>query len=210
LLIIAALCGVASSDRQTYAFANTGDITRTTVAGATLRSTVLRLYDQDYELAAKPIADHGTPIVINNAGFQGNRFAEKFTAAGARAYLGPLFPAPPAVAQEVIVKLLGKYFGMPLPAALWSAQREIFNGTPHPYIAIGVYPQKLRASDHDIPKYIATRFARALRRWKAALEQLDSRDEQRSRIYQEIIAFYKHELAAIKKRWLSTAGTGKR
>jgi hypothetical protein len=122
------------------------------------------------------------------------------------AYIGTLFPVAANEAQEVVVKLLGKYFGQSLAAALWSAQREVYgDAVSRPYVISGVYPQSLRASQHDIPKYIASRLTRALGRWKIALKNLGSRDEKTSQAYQDIIQFYKHEIAAIKRRWLDSA-----
>ena len=167
-------------------------------------SAVLRMYDQNYMPVPRPIADRGTPIVINNACGSWHRLADNDTFVDARAYIGTLFPVAANEAQEVVVKLLGKYFGRPLAAALWSAQREVYgDAVSRPYILTGVYPQRLRASQHDIPKYIAARLTRALGRWKIALKNLDSRDEKSSQAYEDIIQFYKHELAAIKRRWLN-------
>ena len=210
LLIIATHCGDVSDHRQTDELKGLPDAEPKLVGDIANGSTILKMYDQDYTLVTKPIADHGTPVFINNACGSWHRFAESVTAAGARAYLGTLFPVTAAEAQEVIVKLLGKHFGQPLPAALRLAQREVYgDGASRPYIMTGVYPQRLRASHHDIPKYIATRMTRALRRWKAALDGLDPRDEQTSKAYRDIIEFYKHELAAIKRRWLSPSDPGR-
>jgi hypothetical protein len=169
-------------------------------------STALKMYDQNYVPLPRPIADRGTPIVINNACGSWRRLVDNGAFGDARAYIGTLFPVAADEAQEVVVKLLGKYFGQSLAGALWSAQREVYgDDLPRPYIIVGVYPQRLRASQHDIPKYIASRLTRALGRWKIALKNLDSRDEKTSQAYQDIIQFYKHEIAAIKRRWLDPA-----
>jgi hypothetical protein len=169
-------------------------------------STALKMYDQNYVPLPRPIADRGTPIVINNACGSWRRLADDGTFGDARAYIGTLFPVAANEAQEVIVKLLGKYFGQSLAAALWSAQQEVYDdAVTRPYVISGVYPQSLRASQHDIPKYIASRLTRALGRWKIALKNLDSRDEKSSQAHEDIIQFYKHEIAAIKRRWLDPA-----
>jgi hypothetical protein len=169
-------------------------------------STALKMYDHNYVPLPRPMADRGTPIVINNACGSWRRLVDNDTFGDARAYIGTLFPVAADEAQEVVVKLLGKYFGQPLAGALWLAQREVYgDDLPRPYIIVGVYPQRLRASQHDIPKYIASRLTRALGRWKIALKNLGSGDEKTSQAYQDVIQFYKHEIAAIKRRWLDSA-----
>src|SRR5215475_208223 len=171
-------------------------------------TTMLRMYDQNYVLLPRSMADHGTPIVIDNASASWHRFAPTYMASDARGHIGPVIPVAAIDAQGVVAKLLGTLFGQTLPAALWAAQREVYGDEARlPYIMIGVYPQKFSASRHDIPKYIASRLARAQRHWKAAVDKLDPDDESTLKTYQGIIEFHKHELAAIKKRWLSPSAS---
>jgi hypothetical protein len=84
------------------------------------------MYDANYISLPRAIADEGTPILMNNACASWHRLAETYTYCNARAYVGTLFPVLPAEASEIVVKLLGKHFGKPLPTALWSAQREAY------------------------------------------------------------------------------------
>jgi hypothetical protein len=93
-------------------------------------SQVLKMHDDNLILLPKSLADEGTPIVINNACVSWHRLAKSFTFSNARAYIGTLFPISPLEAQEVIIKLVEKHFAKPFPAALWSAQRDVY-GTSH-------------------------------------------------------------------------------
>jgi hypothetical protein len=163
----------------------------------------LKMYDQNFMPLAQPIADHGTPIVIDNACGPWRRLAEIFMAADARVYIGALLPVTTVEAQGVVAKLLGRYFGQSLPAALWSAQREVYGDAGGPYIMIGVYPQELSALGHDIPKHVASRLARALRRAKVGAKKTDAHDKHVLKAREEVIEFYKQEIAAMKRRWLN-------
>jgi hypothetical protein len=54
-----------------------------------------------------------------------HRLADNLMHGDARAYIGTLFPITSTEAHEVVVRLLDKHCGKALPAALWSAQREV-------------------------------------------------------------------------------------
>src|SRR5262249_51842982 len=75
------------------------------VSSETIRitaSAALKMYDQNFVPLPMPMADHGTPIIINNAFGSWHRLAEIFTAAGARAYVAPLFPVSADAAQGMV------------------------------------------------------------------------------------------------------------
>lgn len=171
-------------------------------------SAVLKMYDQNYISLPRPIADEGTPILINNACCSWHRLAQTYTFCNARAYIGTLFQVSTSEAHDVVVKLLGKRFGKPLPDALWSAQREVYgDSVRRPYIMTGVYPQRLRVSRHNVPQYIASRLSSALAAWQANLRTADSGDERKVKMIKESVEFYKRELAAFRERWLDPASS---
>ena len=39
---------------------------------------------------------------------------------------GTLFPVTPIEASEVVIKVLDKHWGKPLPVAFWAAQRDAY------------------------------------------------------------------------------------
>jgi hypothetical protein len=127
-------------------------------------SAALKMHDGNLLLVTKPLADEGTPIVINNACVSWHSLAKTFTFCNARAYIGTLFPISPLEAQEVVIKLVEKHFAKPLPTALWSTLRDVY-GTSNrrPYVAkthrrlllgrgprgIGCTPRSRRAGPRD-------------------------------------------------------------
>ena len=169
-------------------------------------SSALKLHDHNLIVLPKAVADEGTPIIINNACASWHRLAANFIFGGARAYVGTLYPVTTSEAQDVIVKLLDKHAGKPLPAALWSAQREVYgDGLRRPYIATGVYPQRLRIRRQDVIGRMLARLSRALAGWRKALSAVDPNDSARMRTVRENIAYYERELAHFRARRCSTA-----
>ncbi len=165
-------------------------------------SAALAMHDHNYISTPRSLAAEGTPIIINNACCSWHTLAKSYTYNGARAYIGTLFPVSTSEAHDVAVKLLGKHFGKPLPAALWSSQREVYrDSVRRPYIITGAYPQQFRISPHNVPRYIASRFSGALKEWKKHLERLGAGEERAVAGIKEYITFYERELAGLRMRW---------
>jgi hypothetical protein len=151
--------------------------------------------DQNLIVVPRPLADEGTPVIINNACGSWHRLAKDFTFGNARAYVGTLFPVTGTEAQEVVIKLLDKHFGKPLATALWLAQRETYNdGLRRPYVVTGVHPQRLRIQRHDVIKRIGSRLSRTLAAWKSDLARVDRNDAPRVKMIEEIIAYYEKQI----------------
>jgi hypothetical protein len=158
------------------------------------------MHDQNLIVLPKPLADEGTPIVINNACASWHRLAKNFTFGNARAYVGTLFPVTTSEAEAVVIKLLDKHFGKPLAVALSSAQREIYgSGSRRPYVVTGVYPQRLRVTRHDVINRIASRLARTLAACKRQLARVDPNDGPRVKMVKEAIAYYEREVAHFRE-----------
>ena len=159
-------------------------------------SAALKMYDHNIIVLPKSLADEGTPIVINNACTSWHTLAKTFVFGNSRAYIGTLFPISPAEAQEVVVKMFDRHFAKPLPAALWSAQRDVYGSTVRrPYVATGVYPQRLRVKSHDVISRMISRLSSALDVWRMHLTQVDRKDEQRVKSIEESVKYYERELA---------------
>jgi hypothetical protein len=151
--------------------------TRRSNISRVIGSAALKMHDHNLLVLPKPLADEGTPIIINNACCSWQGLAKNFAFGNARAYVGTLFPVMAAEAEEVVVKLLDKHFGKPLALALWAAQRGIYgNSVRRPYVAMGIYPQRLRAKRHDVIGRIGQRLSRSLSGLKRNLEKADPND----------------------------------
>ena len=165
-------------------------------------SAALKMHDQNLIVLPRALADEGTPVIINNACVSWHRLAKNLIFGNARAYVGTLFPVMPAEAQEVIIKLLGKHFDKPLPAALWSSQREVYgHGLRRPYIATGVYPQRLRITRQDVVGRLVSRLSGTLAAWKRNLATVDPNDgpKMTMTITRATIAYYEEQLIHFRR-----------
>jgi hypothetical protein len=103
--------------------------------------------------------------------------------------------------------LLDKYFGKPLAHAVWAAQNAVY-GTPsnrRPYVVTGVYPQKLRGTKENVPRHIFARLQHSSRGWKRRLGSVPDGDDRLKKDIEAFVAFYDHEIAELRKRWLDRA-----
>lgn len=92
--------------------------------------------------------------------------------------------------------MLDKHGGKPLPAALWSAQREVYgDDVRRPCVATGVYPQRLRIKRQDVLGRLVSRLAGTLSRWKKTLAGIDPNESEKVKAVRENIAYYERELA---------------
>ncbi len=163
-------------------------------------SSALAMYGgSNLIILPRPLAADGTPIVINNACVSWHMLAGSFTFSNARAYIGTLRDVMAGEAHDVIVRLLERHFQKPLPAALWSAQRDVYSDDParRPYVATGVYTQWLRARRQDVVSYLVQRLQRTLAAW----ERLTEPDVElnRYKAIQEAVSYYRGELSHFLK-----------
>lgn len=158
-------------------------------------SSAMMMSDSNLLFAQPTIADVGTPIIINNACGSWHRLAGNMTFAGARAYVGTLFPITTSEAESVVLRILDKHWGKPLPVAVWAAQREVYRDNPRrPYVVAGVFPQRLRVKTVDFPRRIYRRLLRSLTGWTQRLKSLDPAQEERQiKAIEDIIKVYRRE-----------------
>lgn len=159
-------------------------------------SSALKMYDDNLIVLPRALADERTPIIINNACASWHRLASNFFVGGARAYVGTLFPVTTSEAQQVVIRLLEKHAHKPLPAAVWSAQREVYgDDLRRPYVATGVYPQRLLIKRQDVIGRIVARLSRTLAGWRKTLNGIDPAETEKIRTVRKNIAYYERELA---------------
>jgi hypothetical protein len=164
-------------------------------------SAALRMSDGNYLAAMRTLADHGQPIIINNACASWHELAMRFSFADCRCYVGTLFNVSNGEAQDVISRVIEKHRGKPIALALWHAQREIYGDSPRrPYAVMGVYLQPLRTSVSDGPRMIETKLQHALEYWKTRLN--DSSLSRTTRFTMtDYITYLESEMAVLNQRW---------
>ena len=141
------------------------------------------MHDHNLIVLPRALADEGTPIIINNACASWHRLASNLFVGGVRAYVG-----------------LDKHIGKPLPAALWSAQRAVYNDDlRRPYVAAGIFPQRLRIKSQDMIGRMVSRLSGTLSSRQKKLAGLDPNDGEKVKAIRENIAYYERELAHFRR-----------
>jgi hypothetical protein len=157
-------------------------------------SAALKMSDSNLLFAQHTIAGVGTPIVINNACLSWHRLAGDMTFAGARAYIGTLFPVLPLEAADVVTKLLDDHWGKPLSVALWAAQRDIYGSSlRRPYVMAGVFTQTLHVDVYDYPNRIRKKIGETLAGYREMLGKVDASDVKRIEAIKSIIKIHEGE-----------------
>ena len=157
--------------------------------------SAMMMSDSNLLFAQHTMANMGTPIVINNACLSWHRLAANMMYAGARAYVGTLFPILSAEAAEVVTKMLDAYWGKLLAVAVWSAQRDVYRSDlRRPYVVAGVFSQYLRIDPIDYPERIKRRLAETLAGYKDMLASIEaSGDAKRIAAVKDVIKIYERE-----------------
>lgn len=168
--------------------------------GRVLGSAAMAMADNNYLPMPRALACEGSPIIINNACVSWHELAGRFLFSDARAYIGTLYSVSDLEAEAVAVALLDKHFGKMLPHALWAAQNDTYGigSDRRPYIVSGVYPQRLRTTREDVPRYILGKLWNGKRYWSKRADQVGA---ERRRDFDEIATYYAREFAAFRERW---------
>jgi hypothetical protein len=157
-------------------------------------SAAMKMSDSNLLFAQHTIAGVGTPIIVNNACLSWHRLAANMTFAGARAYIGTLFPVLPLEAAEIVTKLLDDHWGKPLAVALWSAQRDVYGSNlRRPYVVAGVFPQTLHVDVYDYPGRIRRKIGETLAGYKGMLAKVEAGDVERIEAIKSIIKIHESE-----------------
>jgi hypothetical protein len=165
-------------------------------------SAAMAMADHHYIAIPRSLACEGSPIIVNNACVSWHDLAARFMFTNARAYVGTLMPVADLEAEAIVVRLLDKYFGKPLAQALWSAQNSTYGtkSNRRPYVATGVYPQRLRTTREDVPRRIHDKLVHAARHWQRRLDRARN-DETLEKSIRTIVAFHEREIRAFRDRW---------
>lgn len=172
-----------------------------------LGSAVLAMADHHYLPMPRALACEGSPIIFNNACVSWHELAERFMFANARAYIGTLYPVSDIEAEAVAVALLSRHFGKMLPHALWSSQNGVYGkgSDRRPYVVSGVYPQRLRSTQEDVPRRIVSKLRSGLQYWSGRAAEIAEGEPDLRRNVNEIARYYARELPAFRARWFRRA-----
>jgi hypothetical protein len=102
-------------------------------------SMAIQLHDGVWLFNPQGFAPGSAPLFINNSCWSWHELSQRTTFAGARGYVGSLFPVTNAEAQSFGEALFSRHIQCELPRALWLAQAGVYgvNGR-RPYVMVGL------------------------------------------------------------------------
>jgi hypothetical protein len=131
----------------------------------------LKMFDHNYLPSPHAIADTNSPIVMNNACSSWHELSKRLIFAGARAYIGTMFPITGIEAKEIGIRLFASHLEEPLAFALWQVQNEVYGREMRrPYVMVGPHFTKIRLSQINVPKYLTHRLSISMKRWQKKSE----------------------------------------
>jgi hypothetical protein len=129
-------------------------------------SMAMKLYDGIWLFASHGFAPASAPLFVNNSCWSWHEMSQRATFAGARGYLGSLFPITDAEAQEVGEALFGRYIGQQLPQALWKAQRDVYGSSSRrPYVSVGLPFTSIRPNTGDAASFVNQAYLDGITHW---------------------------------------------
>ncbi|WP_153130493.1 hypothetical protein [Dechloromonas hortensis] len=130
-------------------------------------SMAIKLHDGIWLYAAHGFAPGAAPLFVNNSCWSWHELSIRTTFAGARGYLGSLFPITDVEAQEVGGALFGKYIGVELHRALWLAQRDIYGSSERrPYVLVGLPFIAIRPCNCDAVSFMNQSYLNGIVHWE--------------------------------------------
>ena len=129
-------------------------------------SMAMKLNDGVWLFASHGFAPGAAPLIVNNSCWSWHELSQRTTFAGARGYVGSLFPIMDAEAQEVGQALFGKYIGQELPQALWSAQQDVYGAIGRrPYVMVGLPFISIRPNTANAAAFMNEAYLDGIAHW---------------------------------------------
>ena len=161
-------------------------------------SMAIKLYDGIWLFTSHGFAPECAPLIVNNSCWSWHELSERATFAGARGYVGSLFPVTDAEAQEIGKALFDRHIGKDLPHALWLAQRDVYGQSARrPYVIVGLPYISIRPNISDASRFLDEKYVDGIAHWE---------DRAKNSPYEEIrnnaerfVAFLKDDLSLFRQ-----------
>ena len=161
-------------------------------------SMAIQMHDGVWLFTSHGFAPDAAPLIINNSCWSWHELSERMTFAGARGYVGCLFPITDVEAQEIGQALFGKYIGHELPKALWSAQRDIYGASARrPYVMVGLPFIAIRPNTADAVSFMNKAYTDGMAHWSDRAKH--SPHEEIRRNAQRFVNFLVEDLQAFQQ-----------
>jgi hypothetical protein len=110
----------------------------------------IQMHGEIMLFASHAFAPGAAPILFNNSCWSWHELSMRATFAGARGYVGSLYPVLDPEAQEVARSMFVSHADAELPRALWLAQQDVYGSSSRrPYVMVGLPYISIRQNDAD-------------------------------------------------------------
>jgi hypothetical protein len=129
-------------------------------------SMAIALHDGNWLFTSHGMHPKTAPLVFNNACWSWHRLSDAFVFAGARGYVGTLFPVTDLEAQQVATAIFKSHRNKELFKALWVAQRAVYGDSGRrPYVIFGLPFVSIRANHEDSVGFTHHEYLEGIARW---------------------------------------------
>ena len=141
----------------------------------------MKLHDGNWLYISHGFPPESAPLFVNNACWSWHQLSQRTTFAGARGYLGSLFPITDAEAQEVAQNVFGRYLGRELVHAIWLAQREVYGASRRrPYVLVGLPFISIKPNHTDAVGFLDRALVSGITDWSKKAKESPYADVRRN------------------------------
>lgn len=129
-------------------------------------SMAIMLHDGPWLFASHGFPAESVPLVMNNSCWSWHELSQRMTFAGARGYIGCLFPITDAEAQDIGAAVFGRYIGQDLAVALAEAQEDVYGSSARrPYVLVGLPFVSVRPNTERSVSFMNKSYLDAIQHW---------------------------------------------
>jgi hypothetical protein len=167
----------------------------------------LQLHDHIWIPMIQGFPPSCSPMVINNGCSSWHELSKRFTFAGARAYVGTLFPVTEAEAQEVGALIFKQEFGVFMPTQLWVSQNAVYgNQDRRPYAMVGLPFCSIQPNTINSVSYLEKEYRKAIAEYGRKEETSPFPEiKENSQRFKD---FLSDDFQAFKRRFQGVGGVG--
>lgn len=135
-------------------------------------SMAMMLHDGQWLFTSHGFHPAAAPLVLSNCCWSWHEIGSRMMFAGARCYIGTLFPVTDIEAQEVGRALFNGKPGEATFKALWRAQRAVYGKSPRrPYAMLGLPSVYVPVNPINSLAYLRDSYQKGIAYWSAAAER---------------------------------------
>jgi hypothetical protein len=164
-------------------------------------SMAIKMSDGVWMAPIHGMSPEAAPVVFNNSCSSWHELSKRFTFAGARSYVGTLFPVTDFEAQDVAQRVFVDGLGSNIAVAVWNAQQKVYGSGPRrPYVVVGLPFCEMRANPVPALEFLNDAYLGAIKAYRAKATRAPEADVRRnSQSYLDVL---EGEFAGFRKRFI--------